>query len=97
VVGPGKIDLLRAVSEHGSISAAARAVGMGYKRAWSLLNELQQACTPTLLDTSAGGTGGGGAKVTEAGHALISYYDELDEACKRVSDPVLVRLGSILK
>lgn len=56
LIGPGKIELLRAVAEHGSISAAARALGMGYKRAWSLLDELQRACPVPILETAAGGS-----------------------------------------
>ena len=54
LVGPGKIDLLRAVAQHGSISAAARASGMTFKRAWILLNELEQACgLPAIRHTLA--------------------------------------------
>ena len=54
LIGPGKIELLRAVAEHGSISAAARALGLGYKRAWSLLDELQKAVPKAILETAAG-------------------------------------------
>ena len=49
LIGPGKIELLRAVAELGSISAAARALGMGYKRAWSLLDELQRAIPTPII------------------------------------------------
>ncbi len=85
LIGPGKIELLRAVALSGSISAAARELGMGYKRAWSLLDELQRACTKPLIETSAGGSGGGGAQVTVAGLALIEIYDELDSACAQAA------------
>jgi molybdate transport system regulatory protein len=96
LIGPGKIDLLRAVAVHGSISGAARALGMGYKRAWSLLDELQRACPKPLIETSAGGSGGGGARVTDAGQALIRHYGDLEAACRQAAAPALARLASLL-
>ncbi len=97
LIGPGKIELLRAVAEHGSISAAARALGMGYKRAWSLLDELQRACPTPVIETALGGSGGGGAKVTAAGLALIEQYDELEQACREAAVPALTKLARLLR
>jgi len=97
LIGPGKIELLRAVAEHGSISAAARALGMGYKRAWSLLDELQRACPVPILETAAGGSKGGGAQVTAAGHALLAHYDELEQACRLAAEPTLRKLDRLLR
>jgi molybdate transport system regulatory protein len=96
-IGPGKIELLRAVATHGSISAAARSLGMGYKRAWSLLDELQQACSKPLIETSAGGAGGGGAQVTEAATALLAHYDELELACREAAAPSLSKIARLLR
>lgn len=97
LVGPGKIDLLRAVDQHSSISAAARASSMTYKRAWLLLDELRQACGAAVIDSSAGGSGGGGATVTPLGHALLEQYDAIEAACQAASAPHLRRLGRLLK
>lgn len=97
LIGPGKIELLRAVSEHGSISAAARALGMGYKRAWSLLDELQRSIPVPIVETAAGGSKGGGAQVTAAGHALLAHYDELDQACRLAAGPALKKLDRLLR
>lgn len=97
LIGPGKIELLRAVAEHGSISAAARALGMGYKRAWSLLDELQRAIPVPVLETAAGGSKGGGAQVTAAGHALLTHYDELEQACRLAAEPTLKKLDRLLR
>ncbi len=97
LIGPGKIELLRAVAKCGSISAAARELGMGYKRVWSLLDELQRACPKPLIETSAGGSGGGGARVTDAGLALIEAYDELDRACAQAAAPALTKLAKLLR
>lgn len=97
IIGPGKVELLRAVAEHGSISAAARALGMGYKRAWSLLDEIQRAIPTPILETAAGGSKGGGATVTWAGRALIEHYDELEQACSEAAAPALAKIGRLLR
>lgn len=97
LIGPGKIELLRAVEAHGSISAAARALGMGYKRAWSLLDELQHAMPMPVIETAAGGSKGGGATVTAAGHALLATYDELEQACREAAKPALKKLERLLR
>uniref|UniRef100_UPI0025F8E193 winged helix-turn-helix domain-containing protein n=1 Tax=uncultured Paracoccus sp. TaxID=189685 RepID=UPI0025F8E193 len=64
VLGPGKAQLLRLIGQHGSISAAGRHMGMSYKRAWSLVEEMNAAFDTPLVDSSRGGPGGGGARVT---------------------------------
>ncbi|MGE0674958.1 MAG: winged helix-turn-helix domain-containing protein [Methylibium sp.] len=97
LIGPGKIELLRAVAAHGSISAAARASGLGYKRAWSLLDELQRSIPVPIIETAAGGSKGGGAKVTAAGRALLEYYDELEQACRLAAEPALKKLDRLLR
>jgi molybdate transport system regulatory protein len=97
IVGPGKIELLRAVAVHGSISAAARSLGMGYKRAWSLLDELQRAFPTPLIEAAAGGRRGGGAAVTPVGLALLDHYDELERACREAAAPALAEIGSLLR
>lgn len=97
MIGPGKIELLRAVAEQGSISGAARALGMGYKRAWSLLDELQRAIPTPIIETAAGGSKGGGATVTAAGLALLEHYDELNRACREAATPALTKLSRLLR
>jgi len=97
IVGPGKIELLRAVVQQGSISAAARSLGVGYKRAWSLLDELQRAIPTQIIQTAAGGAKGGGATVTRAGMALLEHYDELERACREAAAPSLDKIGRLLR
>ena len=96
LVGPGKIDLLRAVRETGSISAAARATGVGYKRAWTLLDEIRQACGADVIASSAGGSGGGGATVTAFGESLIAHYEAVEAACGAAAAPHLKQLRRLL-
>lgn len=77
-LGPGKIDLLRKVGELGSISAAARALGIPYKRAWLLIDSINRSFSSPLLDTAIGGRTGGGARLMPLGKALVAAYDTLE-------------------
>ncbi|MYM42019.1 LysR family transcriptional regulator [Pseudoduganella sp. CY13W] len=78
-IGPGKIDLLRRIDETRSIAAAARAMGIPYKRAWLLLDALNQAFGRPLIQTASGGKGGGGATLTPLGLQLVICYAALEE------------------
>ncbi|WP_075791047.1 winged helix-turn-helix domain-containing protein [Massilia putida] len=78
-IGPGKIDLLRAVGASRSISAAARSLDVPYKRAWLLIDSLNKSLASTVMDTATGGRGGGGASLTELGKKLIAAYDTLEQ------------------
>jgi molybdate transport system regulatory protein len=76
-LGAGKIKLLALVSETGSISAAARAMDMSYRRAWLLMGELNEMFDQPVIETAAGGSGGGGAKITAHGEKVIALFNEL--------------------
>lgn len=77
-IGPGKIDLLRAVGETRSIAAAARSLGLPYKRAWLLIDSLNEGFGRPVVETATGGKGGGGASLTTLGQQLIERYDALE-------------------
>jgi molybdate transport system regulatory protein len=77
-IGPGKIDLLRRIDEMRSISAAARSLGIPYKRAWILIDSLNQDLHRPVVETATGGKGGGGAQLTSLGKTLIECYDSLE-------------------
>jgi molybdate transport system regulatory protein len=77
-VGPGKIALLEAIEGSGSLSQAARELGMSYRRAWGLLDDLNRALREPVASASVGGSGGGGAKLTKFGRALIAAYREVE-------------------
>lgn len=78
-IGPGKIDLLRQVGNMRSIAAAARVLGVPYKRAWLLIDTLNQGFGRPVLETAAGGKGGGGAFLTPLGQQLVACYDALEQ------------------
>jgi molybdate transport system regulatory protein len=77
-MGPGKADLLRAIEETGSISAAARTLGMSYRRAWLLVDTMNQCFKSPVVETLTGGQKGGGARVSELGHEVLRRYLEME-------------------
>lgn len=76
-LGPGKADLLDAIAQHGSISAAARALGMSYRRAWLLVETMNRSFKQPLVSTLAGGKHGGGTQLTETGVQVLQRYRAL--------------------
>ena len=83
-LGPGKADLLEHIQETGSIAAAGRAMAMSYRRAWLLIEELNQMFTRPVVTTSKGGTGGGGgAKLTTLGKDVLDRYRNMEKVTAR--------------
>ncbi len=85
-MGPGKADLLEAIAEHGSISAAARAMDMSYRRAWLLTDAMNRCWREALVETSPGSAKGSGAKLTPTGEQVLSHYRALQERIAGSSD-----------
>jgi molybdate transport system regulatory protein len=77
-MGPGKADLLKAIAETGSISAAARHMDMSYRRAWLLVDTMNQCFRTPLVETATGGSRGGGARVTEFGLEILERYERME-------------------
>lgn len=77
-VGPGKIDLLEALDRCGSITAAAKSLGMSYRRAWLLIDELNRSMKSPAVSTAAGGPQGGGSALTAEGRALVALYRRIE-------------------
>ncbi|MEO1910678.1 MAG: winged helix-turn-helix domain-containing protein [Paracoccus sp. (in: a-proteobacteria)] len=78
ILGPGKAELLSRIARLGSISAAAREMGMSYKRAWTLVEEMNIAFAQPVIDSARGGPKGGGATVTETGQKVLQHYRALE-------------------
>ena len=73
-IGPGKIAVLEEIARAGSISGAGRALKMSYRRTWELVEDLNQSLGIAVVETAAGGSGGGGAVLTKAGKAVVNAY-----------------------
>lgn len=78
MLGPGKADLLEGIRETGSIAAAGRRMKMSYKRAWMLVETMNAAFREPLVESVRGGAQGGGARLTEAGEAVLALYRRLE-------------------
>jgi molybdate transport system regulatory protein len=76
-MGPGKADLLEAIAREGSISAAARALGMSYRRGWLLVDTMNRCFEEPLVEAHPGGGKAAGARVTVAGEAALAAYRAL--------------------
>lgn len=89
VIGTGKISLLELVGKTGSISGAAREMGMGYRRAWTLLESLQRCFAEPLFETSRGGGSQGGAALTPLGQMVVERHRAFEQGQKDAAQPYL--------
>lgn len=84
-LGPGKISLLDSIAKNGSISAAARTMGMSYARAWRLVDDMNRCFTNPLVLTASGGRHGGGAQVTQEGERVLEIFRAMDRAAREAA------------
>src|SRR5690242_17395213 len=89
-MGPGKARLITLIDSTGSISAAARELGMSYRRAWQLVDALNASFAEPIVTTAVGGKRGGGAVVTEFGQRIVEAYYRMES---KASDAIAVDLG----
>ncbi len=83
VMGLGREKLLKAIEKHGSISKAAKEIGLSYKKAWSFLKAMEERLGKKLVETHIGGAGGGGAKLTSFAKELIKEFDDIVEKVEK--------------
>ena len=92
-LGPGKVQLLEEVRAQGSISAAARAMGMAYRHAWEMIDDLNQGLGRAVVETASGGHDGGGAQLTRFGEQLVRRFRAMEAATNRAIASDLRALG----
>ena len=95
-VGPGKIALLEALAEQGSITAAAKSLEMSYRRAWLLIDELNRSLAEPAVASATGGQHGGGSEVTETGRRLIALYRGVEAQALKACAPDIRKLMNLL-
>ena len=95
-IGPGKVALLEAIAESGSISAAARQMGMSYRRAWVLIDEMNRALSAPAVNTATGGVHGGGAKLSPLGADVIKHYRAIENTARVAATADIAALHRLL-
>ena len=95
-IGPGKAELLERIVATGSISAASRQMGMSYRRAWLLVDTMNQCFSSPLIETAAGGSGGGGARITPLGEQVLALYRQIEEKTAAAVADELSELSALL-
>jgi molybdate transport system regulatory protein len=95
-VGPGKVDLLEAIERTGSITAAARAMGMSYRRAWMLVDTMNRSLLAPVVKTEAGGARGGGTRLTATGAAVVRLYRRIESRAAKAAAADLDALLALL-
>jgi molybdate transport system regulatory protein len=96
-LGPGKIRLLEAIGKTGSISRAGRALGMSYRRAWLLIDDMNRCFRAPVVATQPGGVRGGGAALTAFGLQLIENYRAIETQAAAAAMPRLQALENSLR
>ena len=96
-MGPGKAELIERIAQTGSISAAARAMGMSYRRAWQLVEALNSAYKEPVVVTAIGGQRGGGARVTPHGKRLAALFRAMEDKASAAIAPDLKRFTRHLR
>lgn len=96
-LGPGKVQLLEAIRETGSIAAAGRSMNMSYKRAWHLVDTMNRCFSSPLIEASKGGAHGGGAVLTPLADEVITLYRELEIRARKATEADMAKLSRYLK
>jgi len=86
-LGPGKVALLGAIAEHGTLAEAAKRLGMSYMRAWRLVQTMNACFARPLVATARGGTQKGQAALTPDGEAVLGLYRQMDAASRAALEP----------
>jgi len=78
IIGPGKVSLLESIITNGSISSAAKKMGMSYRKAWKLVKEINDASSTKIIITNTGGKGIGGTKISDDGLLFIKAFRSIE-------------------
>lgn len=95
-LGPGKIRLLELIERHGSITAAGKNMDMSYRRAWLLVNSINEMFDEPAVAKQHGGSGGGNAMLTKFGQKLVAYYRDMEREAQAAVSPRLRALQKSL-
>lgn len=95
LLGEGRVRLLKAIDETGSLSKAAKTLKISYKKAWSLIDSVNKSAKSPVTITSIGGKGGGGAKLTPYGKSLIIAFENINKNCWEFLDEQVSKINKL--
>jgi len=95
LLGEGRVRLLKALEETGSLSKAAKKLEISYRKAWSLVDAVNKSSKKPVIKSSIGGKGGGGAQVTPYGKDLIKVFDTINKNCWKYLDKQADKINCI--
>ncbi len=95
LIGEGRVALLKEIDKKGSLSKAAKSLGISYKKAWTLIDSVNKSAKKDVIITSIGGKNGGGAQLTEHGKKLVQIFDEINKSCWEHLDNQLHKLENL--
>ncbi|MCH4552852.1 MULTISPECIES: winged helix-turn-helix domain-containing protein [Aestuariibaculum] len=95
LLGEGRVQLLKAINDTGSLSKAAKSLNISYKKAWDLVDSVNKSAKQPVTINSIGGKGGGGAELTEYGKSLIQVFDDINKNCWEFLDLQLEKIKSL--
>jgi molybdate transport system regulatory protein len=96
-VGPGKVDLLEAIAATGSITAAAKQLGMSYRRAWLLVDTMNRCFKRPVVDAEAGGQRGGGTALTPLGAQVVLRYRKSEALAAKAAAAEIAALARLMR
>jgi molybdate transport system regulatory protein len=96
-IGPGKIALLESIQATGSISAAARKLGMSYRRAWLLVEEINESLQEPAVTAATGGRQGGGAVLTPSGERVVELYRSIEDVARSSAKEEFRAVGNLVR
>jgi molybdate transport system regulatory protein len=91
LLGEGRVSLLKAIEAAGSLTKAAKSLGMSYKKAWSLIDAVNKRAEKPVTTTNIGGKGGGGATLTPYGKSLVNAFETINENCWEFLDKQIAK------
>ena len=95
LLGEGRVRLLKAIDETGSLSKAAKSINRSYKKAWTMLDSINKSAKKPVTINSIGGKGGGGAELTNYGKTLIEAFDNISKNCWDFLDKELEKIKDL--
>lgn len=95
LVGEGRVRLLKAIDREGSLSKAAKAIGMSYKKAWTLMDAVNKSAKEEVVTKTVGGQKGGGTIITPYGKRLIEAFETINKNCWVFLDQQLKALDNL--